>query len=123
MSVSQFVCDIIQGKSAVSISSKAVKMFKNDLLSTGEVTIRITDPTLTGIKDKGIKLVSPKVNGVEVFELHELGNGVYAIAFKDNTPPNPNWKYKGGTAKIQVFLEGNETAKANVTFSVKVNVG
>ena len=63
------------------------------------------------------------MNGVEVFELHELGNGVYAIAFKDNTPPNPNWKYKGGTAKIQVFLEGNETAKANVTFSVKVNVG
>lgn len=112
-----------QGKAAVSISSKAVKLFKNDRFSTGEVTIRITDPTLTGIKDKGIKLVSPKVNGVEVFELHELGNGVYAIAFKDNTPPNPNWKYKGGTAKIQVFLEGNETTKANVTFSVKVNVG
>ena len=113
--------NVKQGKAAVSISSKKVTLFKNDRFSTGEVTIRITDPTLTGIKD--IKFVSPKMNGVEIFEWRELGNGTYAIAFKDNTPPKADWKYKGGSVKIQVFLKGNETAKANVTFSVKATVG
>ena len=109
-----------QGKASAAVSSKAVQLFRNDRFSSGKVTILLTDDTLTGLKD--VKIVSPKVKGVEVFELRDLGDGSYAIAFNDNLPPAANWKYKGGTVKLQVFLLGNETEKPNATFKVKVKV-
>jgi hypothetical protein len=65
--------------------------------------------------------VSPKVKGIEAFTMRELENGKYVIAFNQNLLP-ANAKYKGGKVKFQVFLKGNETAKPNKTFTVKVNV-
>ncbi len=108
-----------QGKSSAKISTKKVQLLKNDRFSTAEVEISLTDETVSGI-DR-INFVSPKINGVDVYTLRELGNGRYAIAFNNNTLPAKK-KYKGGTVKIQIFMKGNETAKANTTFKVKVTV-
>ncbi len=110
---------VTQGKSSAVIDKKKAEVHKLDSYSLAEVKITLTDDTVAGI-DR-ITYVSPKAGGQEVFTMRELGNDTYAIAFNSNLLP-ANLKYKGGTVKIQVFMKGNETAKPNTTFNVKVTL-
>ena len=107
--------NVKQGKASVAISKKIATLFKKDRFSYDTVTIKLTDSALIGIRE--VRFVSPKAGDTEIFTLRELGSGEYAIAFNGN-----RLAAKGGTVKLQVFLEGNETGKANITFNVKVKM-
>ncbi len=111
---------VVQGKFKITQSVKAVTLLRTDRYSRGVVTLKLTDPALKGIKD--VKLLSPKdKNGREYFALLDLGGGEYAIRYNESLLPANIKSLKAQTVKLQVFLEGNETAKANGTLSVKVN--
>jgi hypothetical protein len=51
--------------------------------------------------------------------VEDLGNGQYAIGYKDDQIAA---KAKNGSVKLEVWLEGNNTAKANASVSVSVKV-
>ena len=55
------------------------------------------------------------------FQIIKYGNGTYAIGFKDG---NVDRSLIGKTVAVSlnIFLEGNLTAKANTTASVKLTV-
>ena len=106
---------VVQGKAKVSQSVKTVTLLKTDRYSRGEVVLTLPDGTLAGIAE--VVLVSPKdKQGLPLFELKDLGNGRYAIAYYGDKITTT----KAATVKLQVRLLGNETAKPNATLSVKV---
>ena len=67
-----------------------------------------------------VELVNSALAGK--LEIVKLGydSDTFAIRWKDNTPAS----VKGGTVKINIYLEGNDPARkvANATVSLKVNV-
>ena len=112
---------LLQGKAAVAQSTKAVTLVKTDRYSRGEVKLTLTDPALAGIRE--VKLISPADKEKRpYFSLAESGDGVYEIFYYENLLPNEIVKLKTQTVKLQVFLEGNQTAAPNVTLSIKVNL-
>ncbi len=52
------------------------------------------------------------------YELVPRGNNIWELHYKGYVPQDP----KSGTVKLQVFLNGNQTDKANATLSLKVNI-
>ena len=107
-----------QGKVKLTQSAKTVQLLRDDRYSEGVVTISFADGTLAGI-DR-VVLVSPKNKaGETLFELEDLGFGRYAIRYSGGRVTTT----KAATVKLQVFMKGSTAAKANVTISVKINIG
>ena len=60
-------------------------------------------------------------------EVIDYGDGVYAIGFKDgkvhkNLLPTGKATTKAVTVTLNIYLEGNQTTKANTTASVKLTI-
>ena len=53
------------------------------------------------------------------FEIFDYGNGRYAIGFKDSEIPA---KITGVNLPLEVWLDGNGTAKANASVNVKISI-
>ena len=107
-------------RTALDPEDRAVRhMVKDDRFDRARVKLTVVSPEYTGF-DRVI-LVSPKdKNKREAFALTELGGGEYAICYNGNKLPAAG--YKGGTVKLQVFLDGNLTATPNATLSVSVKL-
>jgi hypothetical protein len=54
------------------------------------------------------------------FEIIDYENGQFAIAFKDGVPENLIGKTV--TLNLNIFIDGNQTAKANATVKVKLTI-
>jgi len=106
---------IKQGSIKVAQDTKTINLYKNDRYSEGVVTLSIADATVVPIRE--IRLKADKNN---FFELEDLKDGRVVIGYRgDQIAP----KVKNGSAKLEVFLEGNNnTAKPNATVSVSVKV-
>ncbi len=104
---------VVQGKAKVVQSTKAVTLLKQDRFSEGEVRLTLTDPTLDGIAR-----VELDAKSAALFDLKDLGNGVYAIGYAGDRITTT----KSATVKLRVFLYGNPTETPNATISVKVNI-
>lgn len=100
------------GSSKLTQSTKAVSLLKKDCYDNAEVRFTTLDTTLSGIAK-----VQLDAKSAALLELHDLGNGRYAIGYRDSRIQTLG---KGVTAKLELFLEGNHTAKPNATFTVKV---
>lgn len=103
---------VIQGKVKITQSVKAVTLLKTDRYSQGLVVLTLDDKSLAGIAK-----VELDARSEALFDLKDLGNGRYAIAY-DSFLISTN---KAQTVKLLVFMEGNRTASANATISVKVS--
>ena len=103
-----------QGSARLGISSKSVTLLKTDRYSRGNLLLSVMDPSLAGIAR--VELDSKSKNS-SLFSLLDLGGGRYAISYAGGLITTS----KAQTVKLQVYLLGNETAKPNATFSVKVN--
>ena len=107
---------IKMGTAKLAQSTKAVQLLKNDRYSYEEILIWSDDATLSGIKD--VKIVD-KTN---TFAVDYLGNGKVAIHFADNQISTAALKAKSMSIKLDIWLEGNNAAKANGSISLKVNL-
>ena len=103
---------IIQGKAAVTQSTKAVELLKRDKYSAA--TVKLT-PAESGLKIDRVEL---DAKSAALYDLVRLGDDTWELSYLDHTFKNQ----RNGTVKLQVFLSGNETLKPNVTLSLKVTI-
>ena len=101
------------GKASGKADRKSVTLLSKDRYDDEEITISLTDKTL-----KGIARVELNAAVQNRFDLERVSDNIWAIGWKGNSVSGK----KAATVKLGVFLEGNETTKANFTISVKVNV-
>jgi hypothetical protein len=98
------------GTAKITSGEKNVTLLLKDRYSRGMVRLGTADASLSGIRDVTLDAASQ-----QWFSLTELGNGEYAVGYKDNLIPVG---FKSGTkktVKLNVFLEGNTSAKPNAT--------
>jgi hypothetical protein len=88
------------------------------------VTFTAADAKLNGIEKVEIKSAAQAA----MFDLIDNGDGTYSIAFKDGVIPASiatQLKKKASyavTLTLNIYIEGNPTAKANTTASVKLTI-
>ena len=107
---------IKMGTAKPVLSTKEVQLLKNDRYSYEEFRIETGDETLAGIREVRI------VDKTNSFAIETVGSGKYAIHFAGNEVSAAAMKAKSMSVKLEVYLEGNNTAKANATLSLKVNI-
>ncbi len=95
----------------------AVTLYLKDQYSNGEMMLEPTDRSVNHIS----RIVLDK-NTRNLFKVYEIGNGKWAIGYKDNIVPAGLKANTSKTVKLSIWFEGNETTKANVIVSVKVNL-
>ena len=103
-----------QGSIKVAQSTKTVTLYRKDRFSEGYVTLSVADQTVMPVAKVELKDAEKSF-----FDLYQLADGSYAIGFKDNRIAP---KAKNGSVKLNVWLEGNTTAKPNATVSVSVKI-
>ena len=94
------------------------KLYQKDAFSRGEFSLTSTDLTLNDIAKVDLK--PTKTAGY--FELHNYGNGQFAIGFKDNKIDPAAAKLKTATVTLNIWHEGNTTEKADSTVSLKITI-
>lgn len=102
------------GSAKFTADVKAAQLYELDKNSVGVVTLIPGDWALSGIDRVRIK----PAKGSEAFTLKDFGGNQYAIGFADGYARIT----KGGSVTLEIFLEGNHSAKPNATVSVKLNV-
>ena len=105
------------GKAVVAQSTRAIILSKNDSYDRQSVILSLSDSSLYDIRDARVTMTDPSGN----LRLIDLGNGEYAIGYKDSKLPANIARLKSTNVKLNVFLLGNGGAKANASLSVKVN--
>ncbi len=103
---------IVKGSAkGIGQTAKTVQLLKNDRFSYANIGVTVP-AGLTGIKS-----VTLDAKSAARFSLVENGSGSCELHFKDNVVTT-----KAATVKLNVFLEGNNTGKADKVLSVKVNI-
>lgn len=100
------------GTAKLTASTKAVSLLKKDRYDAADISISTADRTLSDIAMVRLDAVSDTM-----LELEQTGDGEYTLSYQNHELQNLG---KGVNAKLEVFLEGNLTAKPNATFTVKV---
>ena len=80
-----------------------------------------TDKALNGATKVEIKDAKYK----DIFEVYDYGNGQFAIGFKDETVSSALIGKKASldvTLNLNVFIDGNESAKPNTTAKIKLTI-
>ena len=96
------------GKAKATLSAKAVTLDAGDPTSLSEIGISFADATLSPI-DK-VTLSS------KAFALTKLGEGQWAIGFKDGVAAR-----KGATVKLKVYLKGYDKPVTTLKLKVKLS--
>ncbi len=102
------------GSAKLTLKADSTTLFANDKHSRVNISFASADSTLN--KVAGVEL-DPKL--ANQFEIIDYKNGQYAIGFRDGAVPA---KLTSVNLALNVWLEGNETAKANVSVKVKLNI-
>ena len=102
------------GTAKIAQSTKTVTLLKTDKFSSGSVTLSLNDPGLSGID--WARTVGDFNASNTLYQLVYLGGDTLEIHYGKDAAP------KAGTAKIPVFLIGNQSTKANATVSVSVKL-
>ena len=106
---SQTALTVKMGKVKFTQSAKSIQLLKNDVYSSGTVAVTAADPAVTGI--------SKFTWNNSLYDVQKLGQNRFVISYKG---PTDKKNMKDTTLKLSVWLDGNETAKANGTVSIKV---
>ena len=102
------------GSAKLTLNAESTPLFAKDKNSRVNISFTSADTALNGVAKVEL---DPKLQ--DQFEVFDYGNGQYAIGFKDGKVPN---KSTSVNLTLNVWLEGNETAKANASVKVKVSI-
>ena len=102
------------GSAKLTVDADRTTLFANDKHSRVNISFASADSTLNKVAKVTL---DPKL--ANQFELFDYGNGQYAIGFKDGKVPA---KLTSANIALNIWLEGNETTKANASVKVKLNI-
>lgn len=114
------------GTAKVMQDVKAITLSRNDRYNRQSVVLSLADQTLYDIGDADVVLVDKSGN----FELTNLGNGEYAIGYKNSLLPKNVNALKTASVQLLVYLKGNgthtfnqkENGTKNASIPVKISV-
>ena len=106
-----------QGSTKVTLTAVDSYLFSQDKHDRAEFVITTTDATLNRIAKVEIKDTKYK----NLLEIIDYGNGEYAIGFKDGKVDS-SLIGKTITVNFDIFIEGNQTTKANTTAKLKLTI-
>lgn len=103
------------GSAKLTAEADRMTLFRKD--KNSRIIFRVTsaDKTLNDVS----RVVIKDAKQQSMFELFDYGNGQFAIGYKDGVVPA---NLKSVNLTLDVFLEGNETAKANASVKVKMSI-
>ena len=102
------------GSAPVKLSGTAV-LYKNDRFSRSPIPFTVTDGAMNPISRVEIK--DPKL--AQLYEVYSYGNGEFAIGFKNDTV---GAGVKSGNVALEVYVDGNASAKSNASVTLKLNI-
>ena len=104
-----------QGSAKLTLNADSTTLFAKDKHSRIDISLGSADSTLNKIARVEIKDAKLK----EQFAIFDYGNGQYALGFKEGKIPA---KLTSVNIPLEVWLEGNETAKSNASLKVKISI-
>lgn len=102
------------GSAKLTVNTGGTSLFANDRNSRINVSFGSSDSTLNKVARAEL---DPKL--ADQFELIDYGNVQYAIGFRNGKVPG---KLTTANISLNVWLKGNETAKANASVKVKISI-
>ena len=102
------------GSVKLTLKADSTTLFANDKHSRVSISFASADTTLNKVAKVTL---DPKL--ANQFEIIDYKNGQYAIGFKDGNVPA---KLTSANISLNVWLEGNEMAKANASLKVKLSI-
>ena len=105
------------GTAKLVVKSEDTTLFSKDKNDRALVWFESADATLNDI----VKVEFKNAKQATMFDLIDYGDGTYAIGFKDGKV-DKSLMGKTVTVSLNVFVEGNQTAKANATANVKLTI-
>lgn len=108
-----------QGSAKLTLASDSNILFSRDSYSRVNFSLTAKDVQQNDISEVSIKTDKNKYN--EKLEIISCGNGEFALGFANNTV-DERLKGKTVTVTLNIFMKGNETAKANTTAKLKVTI-
>lgn len=105
------------GTAKLTARTSDTTLFARDKNDRATVWFEAADAALNNVAKVEIK----DTMQAAMFEIIDYGSGVYAIGFKDGNV-DPSLVGKTVTVTLNVFIDGNLTAKANATAKVKLTV-
>ena len=105
------------GTAKLTVKSSDTTIFAKDKNDRAVFRFESVDATLNDIA----KVEFKNAKQGNMFELIDYGDGTYAIGFKDGKV-DKSLIGKTVTVNLNVFLEGNQTAKANASVNVKQTI-
>lgn len=105
------------GTAKLALTAEDTTLFAKDPHDRLEFRIDSADAALNGVAKVEIK--DAKYKGL--FEVFDYGNGEFAIGFMDGNV-DKSLIGRTVTVNLNIFLEGNETAKVNTTVKLKINI-
>lgn len=105
---------IKMGSAKVTAQVKGT-LFAEDRSSRVTLTFSSSDEALKDVARIEIK----DAKNADIFEIFDYGNGRFAIGFKNGQPVR---SAKPITLSLNIFLEGNTTAKPNATGKLKISI-
>ena len=105
------------GSAKLTMLSSGTTLFAKDKNDRAELIFTAKDETLNQVVD--IKIKDSKYK--DLFQIIPYGNGEFAIGFAIGMADS-SVQGKAITLNLNVFVEGNETGKANATMKLKLTV-
>ena len=105
------------GTAKLTVKTEDATLFAKDKNDRAMFWFESVDATLNDIA----KVEFKNAKQANMFELIDYGDGTYAIGFKDGKV-DKSLIGKTVTVSLNVFIEGNQTAKANATANVKLTI-
>lgn len=103
------------GSAKLTANTDNTALFAKDKNSRISISFVSADTALNAVANVQIKDAALK----EQFEIFDYGNGQYAIGFKDGKVPP---KVTSVNLPLEIWLDGNETSKANASVKIKINL-
>lgn len=108
---------VTMGSAKLTMQSQNTKLFAKDKLDRALIRFQTKDAALNEVARVEIK----ESKYQKLFEVIKYGDGQFAIGYKDEAV-NKSLIGETVTVKLNVFLDGNCSSKANATVSVKLTI-
>lgn len=102
------------GSAPIKLSGTAV-LYRNDRFSRSLIPFTVTDAAMNPISRVEIK----DAKLAQLYEIYSYGNGQFAIGFQNSTV---GAGVKSGNVALEVYVDGNASAKSNASVTLKLNI-
>ena len=102
------------GSAPIKLSGTAA-LYRNDRFSRSLIPFTVTDAAMNPISRVEIK----DAKLAQLYEIYSYGNGQFAIGFQNSTV---GAGVKSGNVALEVYVDGNASAKPNASVTLKLNI-